>query len=69
MGVVFDQGLTFHDHISGICKSTHFNIHNIGRIQNLLPVDATAQLIYSLALVYLLLSYSTFVNDGLDSGL
>ena len=24
LGVVFDQYLTFHDHISGICKSTHF---------------------------------------------
>ena len=23
LGVVFDQYLTFHDHISGICKSTH----------------------------------------------
>ena len=34
LGVVFDQYLTFHDHISGICKSTHF--------------DATAQLIHAL---------------------
>ena len=25
LGVVFDQYLTFHDHISGICKSTHFH--------------------------------------------
>ena len=24
LGVVFDQCLTFHDHINGICKSTHF---------------------------------------------
>ena len=24
LGVVFDQYLTFHDYISGICKSTHF---------------------------------------------
>ena len=24
LGVVFDQYLTFHDHISGICKSTDF---------------------------------------------
>ena len=28
LGVVFDQYLTFHDHISGICKSTHF-IHTL----------------------------------------
>ena len=48
LGVVFDQYLTFHDHISGICKSTHFHLRGIGRIQNLLTFDATAQLIHSL---------------------
>ena len=26
--VVFDQYLTFHDHISGICKSIHFHLRN-----------------------------------------
>ena len=36
LGVVFDQYLTFHDHISGICKSTHFHLR------------ATAQLIHAL---------------------
>ena len=35
MGVVFDQYLIFHDHISGICKSTHFHLSSIGRIHNL----------------------------------
>ena len=25
LGVVFDQYLTIHDHIRGICKSTHFH--------------------------------------------
>ena len=34
LGVVFDQYLTFHDHISGICKSTHFHLRGIGRIRN-----------------------------------
>ena len=46
LGVVFDQYLTFHDHISGICKSTH--LRGIGRIRNLLTFDATAQLIHAL---------------------
>ena len=46
--VVFDQYLTFHDHISGICKSTHFHLRSIGRIRNLLTFDATAQLIHAL---------------------
>ena len=42
LGVVFDQYLTVHDHISGICKSTHFHLRGIGRIRNLLTFDATA---------------------------
>ena len=46
LGVVFDQYLTFHDHISGICKSTH--LRGIGRIRNFLTFDATAQLIHAL---------------------
>ena len=41
-GVVFDQYLTFHDHISGICESTHFHLRGIERIRNLLTFDATA---------------------------
>ena len=48
LGVVFDQYLTFHDHISGICKSTHFHLRGIGRIRNLITFDATAQLIHAL---------------------
>ena len=48
LGVVFDQYLTFHDHISGICKSIHFRLRGIGRIWNLLTFDATAQLIHAL---------------------
>ena len=48
LGVDFDQFLTFHDHISSICKYTHFHLHGIGRIRNLLTFDATAQLIHAL---------------------
>ena len=48
LGVVFDQYLTFHDHISGIFKSINFHLHGIGRIRNLLTFDATAQLIHAL---------------------
>ena len=44
----FDQYLTFQDHISGICKSTHFHLRCIGRIRNLLTFDTTAQLIQAL---------------------
>ena len=48
LGVVFDKYLIFHDHISGICWSTHFYLHSIGKIRNILTFDATAQLIHSL---------------------
>ena len=48
IGVVFDHHLIFHDHISGICKSTHFYLRSIGRIRNLLTFDATAQFIHAL---------------------
>ena len=48
LGVVFEQYLSFHDHISGICKSTHVHLGGIGRIRNLLTFDATAQLIHAL---------------------
>ena len=48
IGVVFDQYLTFHDHISGICKSTNFHLRGIRRSRNLLIFDATAQLIDAL---------------------
>ena len=45
LGVFFYQYLNFQDHISGICKFTHFHLRSIGIIQNLLTFDATAQLI------------------------
>ena len=48
LGVVFDQYLNFHYHISGICKSTHFHLRGIRIIRNLLTFDATAQLIHAL---------------------
>ena len=48
IGVVFDQYLTFHDHIRGICRSTHFHLRSIGRIRNLLTFDATAPLMHAL---------------------
>ena len=66
--VVFDQYLTFHDHITGICKSTHFHLHNIGRIRKRLSFDATAQFIHALittrldlcnSIIYKLPNYNT----------
>ena len=36
LGVIFDQFLNFDDYISGVCRSTHFHLRNIGRIRHLL---------------------------------
>ena len=62
LGVVFDQYLTLHDHISGICKFTHFHLRGIGRIRNLLIFDGTAQLIHALITSRLDFSNSIFIT-------
>ena len=61
LSVVFDQYLTFHDHIRGICKSTHFHLRGIGRIRNLLTFDVTAQLIYALFMIILVVFASLLI--------
>ena len=48
LGVIFDQSLSFDDYISGVCRSTHFHLRNIGRILSLLSYEATAQLPHAL---------------------
>ena len=47
-GVIFDQSLSFDDYISGVCRSTHFHLGNIGRIRSLLSYEATAQVLHAL---------------------
>ena len=69
LDVVFDQYLNFHDHISGICRSTHFHLRSIGIIRNLLTFDVTAQLIH--ALITTCLDYcnsilSNFPNNQIE---
>ena len=34
LGVIFDQFLNLDDHITAICRSTHFHIRNIDKIRN-----------------------------------
>ena len=48
LGVIFDQFLNFEDHITAICRSTHFHIRNIGKIMNLLSYDACSTIIHAL---------------------
>ena len=46
--VTFDQFLNLDDHITAICRSTHFHIRNIGKISNLLLYDACSTIIHAL---------------------
>ena len=48
LGVMFDQFLNFDDHITAICRSTHFHIRNIGNIRNLLSYDACSTIMNAL---------------------
>ena len=48
LGVIFDQFLNFDNHITAICRSTHFHIRNIGKIRNLLSYDACSTIIHAL---------------------
>ena len=47
LGVLFDQFLNFDDHITAICRSTHFDIRNIGTIRNLLSYDVCSTIIHA----------------------
>ena len=48
MGVIFDQFLNFDDHITAICRSTHFHIRHICNIRNLLSYDGCSTIIHAL---------------------
>ena len=48
LGLIFDQFLNIDDHITAICRSTHFHIRTIGNIRNLLLYDACFTIINAL---------------------
>ena len=48
LGVTFDQFLNFDDHLTAICRSTHFHIRIIGKIWNLLSYNACSTIIHAL---------------------
>ena len=51
LGVIFDKFMNLDAHIGNICKSSYFQLKNIGSIRNVLSDDACAQLIHSLVTV------------------
>ena len=48
IGVTFDQFLNFDDHITAICRSTYFQIINIGTIMNSLSYNVLSTIIHAL---------------------
>ena len=48
LGVIFDQFVNFDDHITVICRITHFHIRNIGKISYLLSYDTCSTIIRAL---------------------
>ena len=66
LSVIFDQFLNCDDYISGVCRSTHFPLRNIGRIRHLLSYDACAQVIH--ALISVCLDYCNSLLYNLPKG-
>ena len=54
-----DKFLNFHDHITALCRSTHFHIRNIGKIRNLLSYDACSTSFH--ALIRCRLDYGNYI--------
>ena len=42
LGVIFGQFLNVDDYFSGVCRSTHFHLRNIGKTRHLLSYYACA---------------------------
>ena len=56
LGVIFDAGMSFGDHISSICSASSYHLRNIGLIRKYLTQDAAEQLVHA------------FVTSRLDMG-
>ena len=67
LSIIFNQFLNFDDCISGVSRSTHFHLRNIGRIRHLLSYDACAQLIHALISIHLDYCNSLLYNLPKDS--
>ena len=47
LGVIFDQSLTFKEHITKVCKSSYFQLHNLRCIRKYLDPDASALAVHA----------------------
>ena len=66
LGFHMDSNLTFHDHISLVCKTAMFNIRKIYSIRNCLSEDATKTLVQSLVISRM--DYCNVLYFGLPEG-
>lgn len=48
IGVIFDQSFCMVPHVTSVCKSAFFHLHNIGMIRKYLTSQAAQQLIHAL---------------------
>ena len=65
LGVLVDSTLSFHDHISQVCKCCYFELRKIASIRSFLTEKATTQLVTSLILSRL--DYCNSLLAGLPS--
>ena len=47
LGVIFDENLGMHQHVSKVCRTAYFHLHNIARIRNYLNHRAACTLIHA----------------------
>ena len=65
LGVVIDQSLTFHDHISTVCRNAFLQIRRISSIRRCLSTSSAAKLV--LAMVISRLDYCNSILHGLPA--
>ena len=50
LGVIFDDKMTFNDHVDSLCKSLYCEVHRINLVRKFLTTDVTRKLMVSLVL-------------------
>ena len=63
LGVLFDQTLSFGEHVSKLCKSSHYHLRNISKIRKYLDENSTETLVH--AFVSSKLDYCNALRIGL----
>lgn len=64
LGVIFDNHLSFSEHIAFVCRSAHYNIRDVRRIRHLIPSSALIPL--ANALVSSRLDYCNSLYTGIS---